>query len=78
MIANRDEFIITTTESQQDLKLLQDGSFQVSVMSGGRLRLTALTVTKVKEKGRCPVVLGGERCGDKVGHEGKHVWGRGD
>lgn len=30
------------------------------------------------EPERCPIIIGGERCGKEVGHAGKCVWLRGD
>lgn len=35
-------------------------------------------VGTVDEPDRCPIFIGGERCGKRAGHDGKHVWERGD
>lgn len=30
------------------------------------------------DRERCPVFIGGERCGKQAGHDGKHIWANGD
>jgi hypothetical protein len=57
-------------------EMLAGRSFQVNHLGGARVELRPL---KLEPAGtRCPVVIGGERCGLSQGHEGKHMWGRGD
>lgn len=56
-------------------------TFQVHVRPGGVLRLYPVTIEKpvpIRQDTRCPVIIGGERCGCEAGHEGKHMWAGGD
>ena len=41
-------------------------------------QVRALHPAEVRVHTRCPVVVGGERCGGNANHTGKHDWGRGD
>lgn len=40
--------------------------------------LRALRLGEDQDSKRCTAMPGGERCGLRAGHEGKHVWLRGD
>jgi hypothetical protein len=55
---------------------LEGRTFQVHIVAHGRLRLYPVELTA--DLRRCPVLLAGERCGRKAGHEGKHRWASGD
>jgi hypothetical protein len=58
------------------LSELEGRTFQIHVLPNDNLKLVPTTIDK--DSGRCPVVIGGERCGERAGHEGKHCWGNGD
>lgn len=55
---------------------LEGRTFQVHLLPDGRLRL--YPVTLLEAPCRCPVIVGGEQCGEQQGHEGKHCWSNGD
>lgn len=76
--------ILTLAELPADMSALDGKTFQVHLLPSiasaigeqpMRLRLYPVTITVDT---RCPVIVGGERCGRKVGHDGKHMWGGGD
>ena len=50
-------------------------TFQVHILHDNRIRLV---VVEFSVDSRCPVIIGGERCGQSVGHQGKHWWAGGD
>lgn len=58
------------------IQLLDNKTFQVDIISPTKIRLTPVRMTS--DLGRCPVVVGGEQCGCRAGHEGRHMWGSGD
>ena len=55
---------------------LDNGTWQVHVVGPGLLRFYRVKIQPVDTQ--CPVVLGGEQCYHRSGHEGRHMWGRGD
>lgn len=55
--------------------LLDGKTFQIHVTTSDRL---TLYLVELAGDGRCPVVIGGERCGRKAGHADKHTWLNGD
>lgn len=61
-----------------DARELENRSFQIHVHRGLADTLTLYEVRVHGQSGRCPVIIGGEQCGDVAGHDGKHAWGRGD
>jgi hypothetical protein len=67
---------VTLTDSDEVCKSLDGRTFQVFVYGPGRIKLTPVTLAEPEK--RCPVIVGGERCGCQAGHEGKHQWGSGD
>lgn len=60
----------------EDLKDLDGKTFQVHVYDHSKICL--VSVRLIDERPRCPVIVGGEQCGMKAGHEGKHMWANGD
>ena len=54
-----------------------DGNTYQVYISPDKKEMTLYPVS-IAVDDRCTVVIGGERCGCKAGHEGKHWWGRGD
>ncbi len=50
--------------------------FQVHILPGNRLRLYPVEI--LPPDSRCPVKVGGERCGLAADHAGKHCWANGD
>lgn len=67
-----ESIVLTVAE---DVRGLEGRLFQAHVLPGGRLRLYPVTLA---HEARCPIIVGGERCGREAGHEGKHVWAGGD
>jgi hypothetical protein len=61
---------------EADLPLLEGRTFQAHPKPDGRLLLVEVMLDPSLK--RCPVCVKGERCGREVGHDGKHMWGRGD
>lgn len=59
----------------KDISSMDNKTFQVHVKDD---RLVLYEVKLPKPDTRCPVIIHGERCGEKAGHEGKHCWGGGD
>ena len=59
-----------------DLQTLEGRTFQVHVLPGAKLHLYPVEIDP--DLARCPVIVGGERCGGKAGHSGKHQWNNGD
>lgn len=55
---------------------LDGRTFQVHVKPDKSLLLVEVTMDPSLR--RCPACVKGERCGREAGHEGKHMWGRGD
>ena len=55
---------------------LDGKTYQAHFNGGNMLRLTPVEIRKKNKQ--CPVILGGERCGGRAGHDGKHFWARGD
>jgi len=51
-------------------------TFQAHAFGEGQVRLFPVTIDP--DARRCPVVVGGERCGKQAGHEGRHQWAGGD
>jgi hypothetical protein len=51
-------------------EMVNNKTFQVHVKSPTEILLYLVEIDK--DSARCPVIVGGERCGNKVGHEGKH------
>ena len=55
--------------------------FQIHLLDGNLLHPNKLKLIPVKLKTdleRCPIIIGGEQCGGRPGHEGKHFWAGGD
>lgn len=69
-----DEVIITYS-GYIEPEWVEGKTFQVHVLPDNKLRLYLVTLDHDE---RCPVIIKGERCGLKAGHEGKHMWGSGD
>ena len=53
-----------------------DGGLFQAHLSGNKLKLIPVKLRVPSE--RCQVIIGGEQCGGKAGHSGKHFWSRGD
>ena len=62
--------------SNCDSGYIEEGLFQAHLLPGNRLKLIPVKLKTDLE--RCPIILGGERCGGKAGHSGKHFWAGGD
>lgn len=54
---------------------LQGSTFQVTVLPNNQIQLHRVSIVNDL---RCPVVIGGERCGLSANHEGRHIWSGGD
>lgn len=70
------ERIVLTLAPGQDVSNLDGKTFQVHILPDGRMRLALVTL--IRPDDRCPVIVGGERCGCRPGHAGKHMWAGGD
>jgi hypothetical protein len=70
--ANAIDLTVTDTVDSS----LDGQTFQIHVVAPHVIRLYAVTL--LPPDGRCPVVIAGERCGDRLGHAGKHTWQGGD
>ncbi len=68
--------VITTNETLATLAKLEGRTFQVHVIGTSMLRFYPVELEPPDT--RCPVLIGGERCGERVGHAGKHCWRGGD
>lgn len=77
-MADRAERIILTIAAEYDPASLEGRTFQIHVRDGDRIVLYPVRIQADQAESRCPVIIGGERCGDVAGHEGKHMWLRGD
>lgn len=69
--------ILTTGETPAALAPLDGRTFQVHVLEGTSM-LRLYPVELEPPDTRCPVIVHGERCGERVGHAGKHCWAGGD
>ena len=56
---------------------LNEGLFQVHVIDEHRIKLIPVRLFKWHQP-HCPVIIGGEACGEPSGHAGKHRWASGD
>lgn len=66
--------LVLTVHEAINLSLLEGKTFQAHVVSENKLRLIPVTIETDMQ---CPVIVGGERCGGRAGHNGKHCWGGG-
>lgn len=76
-MSSQSAIVITTNETPATLTPLDGRTFQVHVLPGTTM-LRLYPVTLPEPDTRCPVVIGGERCGELAGHGGKHCWAGGD
>ena len=53
-----------------------DGGLFQAHLSGNKLKLIPVKLRVPSD--RCQVIIGGEQCGGKAGHSGKHFWAGGD
>ena len=67
--------VLTVIDS--DLTGLDGKTFQIHVSLTGSNQVTLYSV-ELPKGDRCPVILHGEQCCERVGHEGKHRWESGD
>ena len=58
-----------------DIPDIEGKNFQVHLLPNNCIRLYSVTLL---HDDRCPIIVNGERCGERVGHEGKHCWAGGD
>lgn len=70
--------IILTVTDYPDLTILDGCTFQVRVLPGGRIQLRLIELIAPVINYRCPVIISGEQCGGRAGHDGKHYWANGD
>lgn len=68
--------IVIHIEGEVNPEDLHDRTFQVHHVTGNTFSLYEVVLTPPDTQ--CPVVIYGERCGCKAGHEGKHMWADGD
>lgn len=61
----------------QEINKLEGNTYQVHVLPGNRIMLSLVELADDLWR-RCPFIVGGERCGREIGHQGKHMWARGD
>lgn len=61
--------IVELVEPLAVSEMLDGKTFQIHVKGPNTLLLYPIEVVVDT---RCPIIVGGERCGDKVGHTGKH------
>lgn len=73
---NQKMIVITTTETSEKLAELENKTFQIHILPDRKLRL--YLVEFIPQSTRCPVIVGGEQCGEERGHAGKHMWAGGD
>ena len=55
---------------------VEGGTFQIHRIVGSCAVMLYPVTTHNDD--RCPFILAGERCGRKLGHDGKHCWANGD